>query len=533
MSNEALAIERLFKIQDKNGVEVPFQFNPPQQFLDKHDQPQGRLRLLIAKARQKGFSSAILGKFTIRCLDKSRGTHATVISHEGEATQRLLDRVHYYLNHMNGPAPRYGRNSRGELYFPKTESTYYIGTAGSRTFGRGDWITDLHCSEYAWWQDPVKHTAGLFQAVPYNGRIYIESTGNGRNNDFYYMWDNAEAMGYTRVFYAWHFDSEYELDLPGNKTSWKPDTPKHNSYLSDLQKQFKLSDRKMWWYEVKLREMREDLRLMQQEYPTTPEECFQATGGAVFNNVQLSTNPLWVADKSFGPYVYKLGNHPQPNLHYVFGGDPSGGTGNDDAAILGICCETAEQVFELANNTINPINFGRLLVDIGKAYNEAYLVCEGNNHGAAVIPYLKENYPRHRLYKCKLETKSAPPKYGWYNTAFTKHALVGLMLEQLDQITLYGIQTVKELKGFEENAEGQMSGKEDNLVIATGLAMMGFKRFEYLRQEYMRPKVVVVKEKPNYMVYTLDEILENLAKRKYAIRGMFGPQVGQGYPNNA
>jgi hypothetical protein len=156
-------------------------------------------------------------------------------------------------------------------------------------------------------------------------------------------------------------------------------------------------------------------------------------------------------------------------------------------------------------------------------------VCESNNHGAAVVPYLKENYPKDRIYKRKFATSKTPAVYGWNNGDTTKHALVGLILDNLDQVTLYGIQTVKELKAFEEDSEGKMKGKSDNLVIATGLAMLGLKKFDYLRQEYERPKVEVVKEKPNYMTYTLESVLQNIEERR---RGIYGHQAGPGYPYN-
>jgi hypothetical protein len=134
------------------------------------------------------------------------------------------------------------------------------------------------------------------------------------------------------------------------------------------------------------------------------------------------------------------------------------------------------------------------------------------------------------MYKVKLATKSGPARYGWYNTNFSKHALVGLMQEMLDQITLYDMETVKELKGFEENAEGKMEGKSDNLVIATGLAMLGFKRYEYLRRDYLKPIITAQKVKPNYMVYTLDEVLDSIGKRRRNSYGPFGQQTGVGYP---
>ena len=521
MSTEVATVQSLFHILNKDMVKVPFIFSPAQLALDEIDNPFGRARIIIAKARQKGFSRGILAKFTIRCMGRE-GTRAVVISHESDSTQRLLDSVGYYIKYMNGPTPTLGLNSRKEMTFPKRDSVFYIGTAGSRSFGRGDTISDLHCSEYAFWENTEKMTVGLFQAVPYSGRIYIESTGNGRNNDFYYTWQNAEVMGFTKLFFPWFADDEYELAID---KEWQPDTPKHNAYLKDLQAKYNLSGRKMAWYEWKLRELRENLIMMQQEYPSDPEECFQATGGTIFNNVHPTASEQWVSENYEGYYIYKLAGHPQPNLTYVMGVDPSGGTGNDDAALQIFCAETAEQVFELADNHINPIRIGELAVQLGKAYNEAFITCESNNHGAAVIPYLKRNYLRNKLYKRKLETLSTPATYGWNNSDNTKHALVGIMQEDLGDIYLHGFRTTTELKNFEENERGKMSGKSDNLVIATGLAMLGLRKFHYLRQAWLKPKEPEVKiAKPNYMVYTFEEVYKNIANRRQAIR-QYGRQA--------
>jgi len=527
-STEAKAIETLFSIQDKyKSFKVPYKLNEAQRFFDGNDDAFNRTRIIVAKARQKGFSSIILAKLAVRCLGKE-GTHAVCMSHEASSTQRLLDKVHFYLKHIKGPAPIYGRNSRTELYFTKTESTYYIGTAGSKAFGRGDWVTDLHCSEYAYWDDPVRHSTGLFQAVPQNGRIYIESTGNGRNNDFYYIWTHAEEMGYNRLFYPWFADKEYSLPLPLTKSVWRPDVVQHNALLLEMKIKHKLTDEQMYWYEMKLRELREDVHLMQQEYPSVPEECFQATGGSIFPSVELSISNQWTLGRTKdGKYVQKLEDHPKKNYNYVIGADPSGGTGNDDAAITIFCCETYEQVLEYANNTTNPIRFAELLIELGKEYNDAYVIPEANNHGAAVIPYLTTHYLKGRIYKRKFGTKTSPAKYGWNNSTISKHELIGLMQEMLDQLTIYGKQSVQELKGFEETSDGKLSGKSDNLVIALGLTMMGLRKYEMLRKEYLTPVLIEAKPTPNYMTYSLDDVLLDIKKRHNNTTN----QVGVGYPN--
>lgn len=528
ISPEANVIEKLFQIQNKEGKKVDYKLNPAQNFFDSIDNCYDRRRILIAKARQKGFSSIILAKLAVRCLGKE-GTHAVCMSHEAGSTQRLLDKVDFYLKYLKGASPVFGRHTRSELYFDKTESAYYIGTAGAKAFGRGDFVTDLHCSEYAWWEDPTRHFAGLFQAVPQSGRIYIESTGNGRNNDFYYLWEQADSMGYYRMFYPWYADLEYTLKLPDTMLYWKPDTPRHNAYLIGIQQKHKLSDIQMYWYEMKLREMRENIAQMQQEYPSEPEECFQATGGAVFSNMVLSSNLNWVVDSNLlGYYIYKLNTHPIKDYHYVIGADPSGGTGNDDASANVFCAETNEQVLELFNNHVNPIQFGEILCKLGVLYNNAFIVCESNNHGAAVIPYLTTNYPKGSIYKRTYGTATTPPLYGWSNTQQNKHALIGTMQDNLDELIIYGVQTIKEIKGFEEDTKGKMGGKSDNLVIATGLGILGLRKFVSYRREYinsLHPIITQEKPRPNYMSYTLDEVLEDIDKRK---KSSYISQVGPG-----
>jgi hypothetical protein len=525
LSNEAKAIETLFNIQTKEGLKVPYKLNDAQRFFDDNDSGVERKRIIVAKARQRGFSSIILAKFGIRCMSKE-GTHAVVVSHEADATQRLLDKVHYYLKHINGPKPIFGRNSRTELYFDKRDSTYYVGTAGSKAFGRGDFITDLHCSEYAFWDNPEKHSTGLFQAVPHSGRIYIESTGNGRNNDFYYVWEQAEKMGFTRIFYPWFAGDEYKLPLEKNKTQWKPDTPKFNSYMLDLKHRHHLDDEQMWWYESKLRELRENISSMQQEYPSEPEECFQASGGAIFTDVTLSHSIEWKEDRFDGYFVNKHTNHPKSNFHYVLGADPSGGTGHDDASAEVFCAETLEQVFESANDRQGPIAFADFICKVGKHYNEALIVGESNNHGAAVIPYLKDNYPRDKIYKRKSGTASTPPIYGWNSSQETKHAIIGIAQEALPELTIYGTHTIKELKGFEETQDGKLAGKSDNTVIATCLCTLGLQKYESYRKDFLRPSVPkAINTKPNYMVYSLEGILKDLKRNSTS-----ATQVGRGYP---
>ena len=227
-------------------------------------------------------------------------TRAVLISHEAKATQRLLDKARFYIDHMrSGDKPTLGRRSRNEFYFPRTESTFYIGTAGAGALGRGDTITDLHISEYAWWEsDALEHVAGLFQSVPLSGTVCIESTGHGRANDFYSMVKNHRNLGYNVFFVGWWEDDEYQLEVPEPlRGRWSP--VGFERYFDRMADKYNLSEEQLYWYWIKLNEFRRNLKYMQQEYPSNLQECFQATGGAVFPDVVLTEANQWVEEYKY------------------------------------------------------------------------------------------------------------------------------------------------------------------------------------------------------------------------------------------
>jgi len=523
LSKEGKIIQGLFQISTKEGPRVPFKLNTFQTWLDEMIHDRDYHSFILAKPRQKGGSSLIEAVLSVRCLGK-QGTRAVVMSHEGEATQRLLDKVHFYLKYTE-PAPAYGRNSRNELAFEKTDSTFYIGTAGARAFGRGDTITDLHCSEYAYWIDAVKHSTGLFQAVPATGFKILESTGNGRNNDFYYIWQHADRMGYKRLFAPWFIDLEYSRRLPYQGWSLRDAETQHLTYLIELQKKFNLSAEQMFWYASKLAELRDDVHLMQQEYPSEPEECFQATGGSIFPNAELTPSKEWEDSLLSGVRLLRLAGHPQPGLHYALGADPSGGTGHDEAGLVIFCIETFEQVLRFSNNATDPVAFARLIVELGRLHNHSYVVTESNNHGAAVIPILKRDYDRSLLYYYKRATTKTPAKYGWLNTEQHKRELVGNMQEMLDQFVFYDKKTVEELQAFEEDSDGRMGARSDNLVIASGLGMLGCMRQIRYRTDYLTPKPPEAEKPKNYMYYTLEGVLESIKGNQRRGQGYFPSQA--------
>ena len=94
------AIQKSFLIVDKYHKTVPFILNEPQlQILESL-----RGRDVILKARQEGISSLILALFAIDFIS-IENIRCVVISHEQGATQKLFDKVKFYLESLEKTFP--------------------------------------------------------------------------------------------------------------------------------------------------------------------------------------------------------------------------------------------------------------------------------------------------------------------------------------------------------------------------------------------------------------------------------------------
>lgn len=486
-------IERIFMIHNKRGELVPFVLNNVQKNL--HD--NRALRNDILKFRQGGITTFIMAWFLIECM--SRFARVVMIAHDKPHTERLLARARLMLQLMRGPKPVTSKLNEEEIVFPKTHASFFIGTAGSKTFGRSDTITHLHCSEFAFWPDPQLLLTGLFQAVPHEtGVIVKETTANGFGTYHHSQYIAAQnsLSRFKAFFYPWNIFDEYRSKTPLNSSI----TPEEN----ELIKRFNLTDSQIQWRREKLaEEFNNDLDLFRQEYPLTVEESFRTSGGSLFQSAQLTKSSNWLrqspAPLNSGVF-FVLNGHPHKDYTYTIGADVSGGTGNDYSAAQIICVETSEQVGMYRTNTLPPPNFATVLAQIGKAFNNAFLVPESNQHGLSVIACLRDTPPYddlpHKIYRQRARTPSqnrltAIQNWGFTQTAKTKYQLIGLLQQTLPSLKLYCPITVTELQGFGELEGGKLGAlsesSHDDTVIALALACEGMIREGLLYQPHMSP----------------------------------------------
>lgn len=463
---ERYVIENMFRIVDKEGNDVDFILNPAQARLDA----ELTGRDIVPKARQEGITSYILARFAVKCLT-SRNTRAVVISHDTESTQRMLAKVKYYLKNIKGPAPIMGNENKNELTFPKTNSTFYIGTAGSRKFGRGDTITHLHCSEVAFWADPNSLLSGLFQSVPKTGEIYLESTGKGVGN-YYHRTCMRAAEGQSRFtlhFFNWLEFPDYSLDLTDDQAEAILDNLMEEWEESQLVEEFGLTAGQLAWRRMKLEELDYDLRSFKQEYPCTLEECFQASGDSFFYTVRSRRIDEW---KKVDTNLHMLTGHPRPGVTYALGADVGGGVKKDNSVIQIIDVNSMEQVAEWASNRIPPDAFAEKIAWLGEMFNLAMAAVEANNHGILTLKMLKGMYPIGRILRG--EKTDNILDLGFRTSVSTKPLLIGTLKRDLAAcLTVHSPMLLGELSTFIEKDTGKLEADDgcmDDRVIAIALA---------------------------------------------------------------
>jgi hypothetical protein len=274
---------KCLKIRTKSGAVVPFQMNQAQvyvhQKLEEQKAKTGKVRALILKARQQGFSTYIGGRFYHQVTHRV-GCQVFILTHEDDATSNLFQMVERYHEHNNPLVkPATSADNAKELRFHKLDSGYSVGTAGSKARGRSKTVQLFHGSEVAFWPNASTHFAGVVQAIPDlpGTEVILESTANGIGGEFHERWQQAEAgIGdYQAIFVPWFWTIEYRRPVPEGFHLNEEEAEYAEMHNLDLEQ--------MVWRRAKIAELK-DASLFKQEYPATAQEAFQMTGHDSFIN---------------------------------------------------------------------------------------------------------------------------------------------------------------------------------------------------------------------------------------------------------
>jgi len=290
MTSQQWRLNHLYCIKDKDGNKVRMKMNWAQQELLEGIHS----RNLILKARQLGFTTAIciymLDSVLFKCYQS-----AGIIAHNRDDAHAIFDnKVKFAWDNLPEDLKKtigVSTDRSGELRFGNG-SLIKVGTSlRSGTYNL------LHITEFgkicARTPDKAQEiVTGSLNTVPTNGRIFIESTAEGRGGYFYDLCEKSRKdkeagkalteLDYKFFFFPWWKHPDYSLDDEVLITANQKD------YFEKLYKDSKISldyAQKAWYAKTEAIQKEN----MLSEYPSTPDEAFlSANEGKVFGRYMTS-----------------------------------------------------------------------------------------------------------------------------------------------------------------------------------------------------------------------------------------------------
>ena len=481
LSNRTLFIETLLQIEDKERDLVQFKLNPIQK--DIIGTATGRD--IYVKPAQVGFSSVSIADYLVDALT-IRGTVAVIVSYNDFISGRLLRKAQLFYDILKSRVPSIPdlhHRSTSEKTFPDMHSSFYIGSAGSFAFGRGETIHDLLLDEYAFWQpgDAQRIALPTIQRVPLSGRVRIGSTPNGEDNDFCEMYKAAKEgkdIGksvFTAHFYPWTQHPEYQLDkdspyaLPADNISplqYSEDELKLVNNYNTTEEQIRWRRRKIAEVES-MRRSGETRLLFSQEYPENDIDCFLAAGDMVYDidNVNRLAKECYPAPYSF--QSAQVWYPPQQGKRYLIGIDP--GLGKESKSVATVW-HFADDKFThcatLGGLYVPDIMAGKV-IELGGYYNKALLAAESN---IEFVTHIK-NYPN-LYYRQDILSGKVSNHIGWQTSRGNKQYMITELNRNLTKIITHDNIFVSQLRNLRYYGEKIISIGSDDYHDSAAIAIV-------------------------------------------------------------
>lgn len=272
-------LNNLYWITDKYGSRSRFQMNWAQESLFNAMHYMN----VILKARQLGFTTFIQ-LFMLDACVFNKNIRAGTIAHTLLDAQTIFrDKVLYPYENLPGQildAVPITKANATELLLGNN-SSIRVGTSL-----RSSTLQYLHISEYGkmcanFPKKAREVRTGALNTVQAGQVVFIESTAEGQEGHFFDVCETAQAkkrmgvpltpLDFKFHFFPWWQSPEYEIDPQG-----VIEPQEFTSYFEKLARnsQIVLSPSKRAWYVKKAENQLGD---MKREYPSTPQEAFEAS----------------------------------------------------------------------------------------------------------------------------------------------------------------------------------------------------------------------------------------------------------------
>lgn len=443
-------------IIDKNGIARSFKLNEAQIAVAKFliaeifKEIPSPINLFIHKSRQMGISVVIakLEQYVGTRIPNLNMQHVMPTEEDADDLFELKFVPMFQGTHPD-LAPEVRKTERRLKFLTygkrKLNSSLTFSSAQKSSANKGQTNQIVVEDEHAAYERVKALERGLLATMPKAGRALrvVVSTANGMNHFFDLSKIAQKSEHWKYLFLPWHMISEYEME-PAGRLAELTQLTDYELTLCDLFEKhgYPVSSwaRKMAWYDFTYQtEAGLDQEYMFENYPSTAEESFAATGTPVlpsvklvefrdanvsYKYVQLTQNES--GKVTIGPAVVSTMRQfeaPRPRTRYAIWVDPAdGGADGDFSSAVVVDLDAMKSVLCIKEK-IDQNDFAELLSHIGRAYNNAEIVVERNT-GQSLIDWLVNIMKYPRVWIDPIATTKQRVVYGVYMTRPVKNEAI-------------------------------------------------------------------------------------------------------------
>lgn len=409
---------------------------------------QEQRQLVILKARQLGLTWLALAFALHRMIFHPIATIGIFSRIEADAQELLVVRLKGMYDRlpdwMKEPPVIQDNKTRWQLRNGSTAMAF------ATTGGRGHTFSLAMVDEADFQPDLPRLLTAVEPTVAAGGRMWLISSANkdipdSRFKAIYRVakrGDKSNADAYYPIFLPWYA-------RPGR-------TPK--------------------WYEAQKAKCLAETGALDDiggEYPATDTEALaprtldKRIPAPWIERCYVEMEPLTVAGAPALPGL-EVYAPPLPDREYVIGADPAeGNPTSDDSALTVLDLFAGEECAALAGK-LEPSTFAAAIDEIGRWYNNAAVMVERNNHGHAVLQWLGEHSPLHRL-------AGHDRKLGWLTNKLGKTILYNQGAEMFRDraTTLHSFDTYQQIAAIDGSTLLAPPGGRDDRADSYMLANVG------------------------------------------------------------
>lgn len=484
---------------------------------------------IVLKARRVGFTTLELARDLWFALTRAGASVGVVVPPHKENIPRkkVIATIRHMIRKLGRPV---GATWSGATVTFANGATLTVLDAGGSELsagklGRGDAYHRLHVAELAHYPYAGAMLEALLPTVPsahLGGELVVESTPRGVGGAYYDMWTEAlgGASGITPHFYPWWHEHKYRLGHDEGPAVGG--TPQEDEVLSAARAVgVSLTVSQLAWWRQRVAAL--GARKVLQEYPHDARRCFLLSGESYFEADALERLDLRAAKRPAlaletldklalrpspaQPYVAKTAAlhrtlnrggaspvlrcwyPPEAGGSYLIAVDCAGGGINGDWLVAVVLRRELLALRDLVTGApvlvngfpkavrrheatlrarVPPSEFARWVARLGRAYGDALVAVERNNHGGTVIHVLEQELEYPHLYR---DAKGA---LGWFTGPHNRTPAVDDLADALasDELLTHDPVFATEARTFVRTKNGKVEadkGCHDDTVM--GLAI--------------------------------------------------------------